>query len=291
MPATTRTQGRRNDGRPRTGRRDAGASPWDEDDDDELEDGLDDGFDNSSTVAGLEARFGSARAALAQVHSERVRETRKRRRLRAALEAAEGELADLRERLGIGADTELPEKPALVSADDVAELEGYRALGKLAEVKTKVNEHSELSQKAAEADAREARSRAAKLAGGWDADVLSDLLGLMELDLEFKTEKQDGKDVTVPYVRPRTEGAKSSRLTEFVENDEKAKKYVPALVAAQGAPQTRGGEEPAVGAGAARGFPLYAPRTTSASGAPERDPVATTLSGRDFRPSKLRADS
>jgi hypothetical protein len=277
MPRSSR---RSKDERPRGSARTRDSRLDDDEDDDE--DGED--FDNSSTVAGLEARYGSARAALAQVHSERVRESRKRKRLRTALDEAQAELEDLREQIGVAPNAEIPEKAVLLTAEDKAELDSYRELGKLAEVKKMVGEYPALRQKADDAEAMSSRQKAAQLAGGWDHEVLADLLKVTEMDLEFKTEKVDGKDVEVPYVKAKTEGAKPTRLVEFVESNDKAKKYLPAL-AKEGAAEDAGDTTlPLMRRGS-----LYAPRVPASSKPEKQDVVGTTLANRDFRPSKARA--
>jgi hypothetical protein len=252
-----------------------------DDDDDEDED-----YDNSATIQALEARYGSAKAALAQVHRERFQESKKRRKLRAILDETEEELEELREQLGITEGVDLPEKPAIVSEADKAELEKYRKLGKLDEVTKKVEDFEKLSAKAADADALALRTEAAKLAGGWDPDILADLVKAMDLVVEIKeVEGEGGKKTRVPFVRANKDGAESSRLTDFVEKDEKAKKYKPALTANGGG---TGDEPPPASFGAMRGVPY--PRTSGGSGEPPKhDVVQKTVGVRDVRPSARRA--
>jgi hypothetical protein len=250
------------------------------DEDDEEED---DEYDNSATIQALEARYGSAKAALAQVQRERFQESKKRRKLRQLLDETEEELEELRAQLGITEGDDLPDKPAVLSQADKAELENFRKLGKLDEVTKKVEEHATLSTTAAEAAVKELRANAAKLAGGWDEDILADMLKAMDLVLEIKeVEKEGGQKDRVPFVRANKDGAEPSRLTDFVEKDEKAKKYVPALTAA-----AKAGDEPTTRTGIP-GIISY-PRTTGAGTAGKVDVVARTVGARDVRPSARRA--
>lgn len=259
-----------------------------EEDNDDLFDDDGESFDRSGVASQLESRYGNAKAALNQVLGERFRESRKRRRLQARLDETLEELEDLKETLGI--DGDVPEKSVLMSEDDKKELEAYRGLSRLEdvkkrfdEIKKKVEEHETLSTKAAETERKEQLGESAKLAGNWDVDVLETIVRDHNLLVELKEETVNGQKTKVPYVRENKDGSQASKLTEYVNSNDKAKKLLPSLTA-----KPANGSQERTGTGT--GGRLY-PRTSGSGAAPTTDVVANTLASRDVRPSQRNATS
>lgn len=241
----------------------------DEEDEDEDED--DSPSDRSATVASLEARYGSVRAALTQVLNERHTETKRKKKYRALSEELEAELADLREALGLDGDAEIPEGSVLLSKTDKEELDKFRALGKLDEVTVKVKEHSDLKSAADKTQSEKLYGEAAELAS-YKPSVLTDIISSKGLLVELRDETVDGEKKKVPFVRENKEGSESTRLTEYVEKN--LKDYLPALTATEGGSSGSGG-----------GGGVTYPRTGGGNGSPTASAVSR-VADRDFRPSK-----
>lgn len=241
-----------------------------DDDDDEDE------FDRAPVAEQLVARYGDAQAALVQVMGERYRESKKRRRLRSALEATRAELDALREQLPGG---EMPDDGEVVSEADKAELEAFRALGKLADVKVAAEQYAPLRSRLEEREARDAAAAAAA-ALGWDAGALAEVARDKGLTIQIREqESQDGDKtvkVAVPYALEPGEGKEPVRLKEYAEASLGV--YLPALTVSP-----EGGEAKKPGT-------LY-PRTAGDGNGRKADVAANVLGGRDVRPSALNQPS
>jgi hypothetical protein len=236
----------------------------------------DQALDRTGVASQLIARYGTANAALEQVMGERFRESQKRRRLQAQLADLEEELEGVYDALGLDPNVEIPGKSAVVSEADKAELEEFRKFGKLDEVKKKMGDFEVLSQKVADAESLELRTKSAKLAGGWDVDVLSTMVRDLDLVLELKeVDKEGGIKEEVPFVRENKDKAESSRLTDFVQKHERAKKLLPALTA-----NTTSND-------LSRRGTSY-PRTTGGGTQGKNDTLAP-VTARDVRPSQAKA--
>lgn len=92
-----------------------------------------------------------------------------------------------------------------LTADEAKEWQAYVALGKPADIKTKVEGFATLEQKVAMQDRRTAADTAAK-ALGWNSEALASMIIDKKLNVSF-VDGQDaqGKAVKIPHVRP--EGA------------------------------------------------------------------------------------
>lgn len=109
------------------------------------------------------------------------------------------------------------DKVGQVPSEVTNELAEYRALGKPAELKTRLENETTLVQGAAERAKKDSLVAACKHAG-IDADSLQLLAGALDAEYSVKTEKQDGKDVPVGYAKFKDEnGAEVEKpVGEFI---------------------------------------------------------------------------
>ena len=110
------------------------------------------------------------------------------------------------------------EGSVVLTGDDAARWAAFTELGDPAEVKTKLQEHSDLQGRLLKVDREKLIGRAAKSHGStghplnWDAEVLATLIG--DMPIEVKEETKNGKKVDVSYVK---DGDKLTPLDKFAE--------------------------------------------------------------------------
>lgn len=164
----------------------------------------------AAKLAALEAKFGSAQAALAQLYDENYKLRSDKR--------------DLKKQL---ADATLAEDAVVLTAEEAKVLEAYKALGKPEELKTSLDELGGLKTKVQQGD-RAAMIAAAAKAAGWEGkeSVLVKLIADGD-KIELRDETVDGETVKVPYITPAGEGSVPAKLADHATKEWAA--FLPAL--------------------------------------------------------------
>lgn len=151
-----------------------------------------------------------------------------RRTARAETQAAQAEAERLRQRLAEA--TTNADGSHTISADDLAALEAYRALGAPAQLREQLDQATQAGQQLAQLQRMETIRQAAQ-AVGYDPDILADRAG----DLEFRIEQttQDGEPTQLVTVIDPTAGEEATPvpLTDYAAQN--WSRYLPVLEATQ----------------------------------------------------------
>lgn len=138
----------------------------------------------------------------------------------------------------------MPEGSLVLVGEDVTNFNAFKALGKPAEVKAKLDNEAKLQGELATAKRREVRGAAAK-AHGFNAAVLSDRLDLSQFDVEMREVTDGGTKKQVAHVRKAGDDkAVWEPLPIVAERD--WKDYLPALKASSGEGGTSAGTTTAI---------------------------------------------
>lgn len=145
-------------------------------------------------------------------------------RAREGRRIAEERVKELEGKLG-------PDSLVLTAAEKTDWL-AYQKLGKKpAELETIVTDFGKLEGEVTESKRDKAARSAAKVLQ-WNEDATVRVAGKEKLDIVILTEKVDEKDVEVPYVQPKEQGATRVKLVDFVKDKTKFDPiYLPALQA------------------------------------------------------------
>lgn len=130
------------------------------------------------------------------------------------------------------AEKKIPKEGSVViTKEEAADFEAYKALGKPAEVKTTVEKAKTLETEKQEREKSEGFTKAAE-AIGYNGKVLADLALKNDLIIETVDEQQNGKTVKVPYARKNEDKAVRLPLADFMKKE--FADYLPALTAKGG---------------------------------------------------------
>jgi hypothetical protein len=148
-------------------------------------------------------------------------------RAREGRRVAEDRVKVLEDKLG-------PDSLVLTAAEK-ADWLAYQKLGKKpAELETIVTDFGKLEGEVTESKRDKAARSAAKVLQ-WNEDATVRVAAKEKLDIVLLTEKVDDKDVEVPYVQPKEQGATRVKLADFVKDKTKFDPiYLPALQAKGG---------------------------------------------------------
>jgi hypothetical protein len=140
--------------------------------------------------------------------------------------------------------TAIPEGHAVIPVADKQLLDAVKPLGTLEEIKAKVTEYPTLKEKEQSRTLDELYEKAAKDLGYENTAAFKAIAKALKLDVKFKPEKIDGKDVEKPYVGEKSL-ADHIAATPDLKDAEAVFKSKPAPPA----PSTEGGSgnRPAVG--------------------------------------------
>jgi hypothetical protein len=151
---------------------------------------------------------------------------------------------------------QLPKDSIVLTGEQKAQYDKFVALGKAPDdIQAALTEHSTLAERVSKAD-REATARQIAKLMQWNEDATVKVVDKEKLPVVMQTEKVDGRDVQVPYVK--VGDAAPVRLTDYAKDHLDV--YMPALT---------GGTGPGGTTDSARGTP-YFEQETAAGKAPEQ---------------------
>jgi hypothetical protein len=132
--------------------------------------------------------------------------------------------------------TSVPEGHAIVPVADKQLLDAVKPLGTVEEIKTKLTEYPTLKEKEQSRTLDELYDKAAKELGYENVGAFKAIAKALKLDIKFKPEKVDGKDVEKPYVGDKALADHIAATPELKDAEPvfKTKPQVPA-------PSTEGG--------------------------------------------------
>lgn len=118
----------------------------------------------------------------------------------------------------------------VLTAEQKSQWDAFVKLGKKPEeLATIVTQHGELQGKVQKGERENAARSAAKLLG-WNEKAFVTVAAKENLDLVVKKETVDGKEVEVPYVQPKEQGATPVRLADYAKDAQRFDPiYLPAL--------------------------------------------------------------
>lgn len=126
----------------------------------------------------------------------------------------------------------IPDGSLVLIGEDVTNFNAFKALGKPAEVKAKLDSLTTIQGELATAKKKEARSAAAK-AHGFNAAILSDRLDIAQFDLEMREVTEGTTKKQVAHVRKAGDDKAVWELLPVVAERD-WKDYLPALKASSG---------------------------------------------------------
>lgn len=227
----------------------------------------------SEVVASLIRRHGGAETALGVLAGENRDYRRRHRDDQARIQELQGKMGD-------GA--------VVLSKDEAAQWEAYKALGKPDEIKPKLEKVPELERKVTERERKDLLTEAGK-AVNWNPDAFNELVTAKGLHVEMrdvKVKDAKGEEVTVKQPHVRLAANESDPLVPaptWVEQN--AKVWEPSLKAGAAT-----GQQPA---GGSTGLPVpgVQARSTNGTSPTGTDPVAAAMAANAARaaaPNPLR---